>query len=96
MQEKSDHLGIVVLILGTPVTALMSHTRGGISPDLQLVGGILLAAAFLPPTARVLSFTAGVMCMVGLHFTTVMNLNLAVQLAMYGLGACVFLRCAAL
>ena len=64
--------------------------------DLQVAGGVMLAAAFLPPTPRVLGFTTGVVCMVGVHFRTVMNINLAVQLAMYGIGAYVFLRCAPL
>ena len=91
-QEKSDHLGIVVLILGTPITALMSHTRGGIPLDLKLSGGVMLGAAFLPPTPRVLGFTSGVLCMVVLHFSTVMNANLAAQLGLYGAGACSFLR----
>ena len=56
----------------------------------------MLAAAFLPPTPRVLGFTAGVLCMVFMHFRVVMNVNLAVQLAMYGIGAYVFLRYAQL
>ena len=92
LQEKTDHLGIVALILGTPITALMSHTRGGIPLDLQISGGVMLGAAFLPPMLRVLGFTVGVLAMVMLHFRTVMNLNLAVQLLLYGLGACSFLR----
>lgn len=90
--EKTDHLGIVALILGTPITALMSHTRGGIPLDLQISGGVMLGAAFLQPMLRVLGFTVGVLAMVMLHFRTVMNLNLAVQLLLYGLGACSFLR----
>ena len=31
-----DHLGIVALVLGTPITAVMSHTQGGIPLDLQV------------------------------------------------------------
>ena len=35
-QEKMDHLGIVALVLGTPITAVLAHTRGGIPLDLQV------------------------------------------------------------
>ncbi|KAK9809407.1 hypothetical protein WJX73_003131 [Symbiochloris irregularis] len=90
--EKFDHLGIVALVLGTPITALMAHTRGGIPLDLKISAGVMLAAAFLPPTLRVLGFTVGIVVMVVLHFHIVVNANLATQLGMYGLGACVFLR----
>ena len=33
-----DHVGIVALVLGTPVTAVMAHTRGGMPLDLQVCG----------------------------------------------------------
>lgn len=92
MQEKFDHLGIVALVLGTPITALMSHTRGGIPLDLKIAACVMLAAAFLPPTLRVLGFTIGTVVMVALYFHTLINVNLAIQLGMYGVGACVFLR----
>ena len=31
-----DHLGIVALVLGTPITAVMAHTQGSIPLDLRV------------------------------------------------------------
>ena len=115
-----DHVGIVALILGTPVTAVMAHTHGGMPLDLkvrtaladQLAGrrtpdrarptggwrsqvtcAVMVAAAFLPPTLRVLGFTAGIVTMLGMHASVVLDWNLGVQLALYLVGAFAFLRC---
>ncbi len=92
-QEKLDHIGIVVLILGTPVTALMAHEHGGIPPDMKACFVGMLGAAFLPPAPRVAGFTAGIAAMVALHFRRIMNANLAMQLALYAAGGAAFLRC---
>ena len=95
-QEKLDHIGIVVLILGTPVTALMAHEHGSIPSDIKACFAAMLAAAFLPPAPRVAGFAAGIVAMVAMHFRTVMNANLAVQLALYATGGAAFLRWAPL
>ena len=91
-QEKLDHIGIVVLILGTPVTALMAQEHGGIPHDIKYCFAGMLAAAFLPPAPRVAGFATGVVAMVAMHFRTVMNANLAVQLVLYAGGGVAFLR----
>ncbi len=36
MQEKLDHLGIVALIIGTPLTALMAHEHGEVPLDVKV------------------------------------------------------------
>ena len=82
----------MVLILGTPVTALMAHEHGGIPPDMKACFVGMLGAAFLPPAPRVAGFTAGIAAMVALHFRRIMNANLAVQLALYAAGGAAFLR----
>ena len=53
----------------------------------------MIAAAFLPPTLRVLGFFSGIVCMVVMHWRMVLNLNLGIQLALYLTGAVAFLRC---
>lgn len=90
--EKLDHLGIVVLIIGTPMTALMSKEHGGVPVDMIVSTLAMIVAACLPPLLRVLGFTAGIASMVLLHFNKIMNLNLASQLVLYGLGGISFLR----
>ena len=52
----------------------------------------MLLAAFLPPAPRVLGFATGIITMVAMHGATVLNLNLAVQLGLYLVGAIAFLR----
>ncbi|KAK9841749.1 hypothetical protein WJX81_000681 [Elliptochloris bilobata] len=90
--EKLDHIGIVVLILGTPVTALMAHEHGGIPADMKACFVGMLGAAFLPPAPRVAGFAAGVLAMVAMHFRKIMNANLAMQLVLYAVGGAAFLR----
>ena len=51
LQEKMDHLGIVALVLGTPITAVMSHTQGGIPLDLQVSSCLLHGLRWLPVQA---------------------------------------------
>lgn len=92
-QEKLDHLGIVALVVGTPLTALMAREHGEIPLDVKICFGAMLAAALLSPAARVAGFTIGTVAMFVLHWHEVMNLNLGVQLALYGLAAVFFLRC---
>ncbi|KAK9807694.1 hypothetical protein WJX72_006304 [[Myrmecia] bisecta] len=90
--EKCDHLGIVALIIGTPVTALMAKEHGDVPVDLVVVTLVMLAAAFLPPLLRVLGFGVGIAAIVLLHGRTIVNLNLAGQLLLYFLGGVGFVR----
>lgn len=91
-QEKLDHLGIVVLILGTPITMLMAQQQGTIPVDMVLSACMLFGAAFLPPLPRVLGFASGIAVMLWLHASQLMNMNLLAQLLCYGAGAYAFLR----
>ena len=92
LQEKLDHLGIVALVAGTPLTALMAHEHGNVPLDVKVVFGAMLAAALLPPAWRVAGFSAGTLAAIWLHWREVMNANLAVQIALYGLSGALFLR----
>lgn len=92
MQEKLDHVGIVALIVGTPLTALMAHEHGAIPLDVKLVSGAMLAAALLSPAWRVAGFSLGTVAAIVLHWREVMNTNLAIQIALYFLSGVFFLR----
>ena len=59
---------------------------------VQVACVVMLLAAFLPPAPRVLGFAAGIITMVSMHGAMVLNLNLAVQLGLYLVGAIAFLR----
>jgi hypothetical protein len=91
-QEKLDHIGIVALVVGTPVTALMAHEHGELPLDVKLCFGLMLVAALCPPAPRVAGFSAGTLAMVALHWRVIFNANLGVQLGLYGAGALCFLR----
>ena len=93
LQEKLDHFGIVALVVGTPVTALMAHEHGEIPFDVKLCFALMLVAALCPPAARVAGFSGGTIAMVALHWRVIFNANLGVQLCLYGLSAVCFLRC---
>ena len=92
MQEKLDHLGIVALVAGTPLTALMAREHGNVPLDVKVVFGAMLAAALLPPAWRAAGFSLGTLAAIWLHWREVMNANLAVQIALYGLSGVLFLR----
>ena len=92
MQEKLDHLGIVALVAGTPLTALMAREHGNVPLDVKVVFGAMLAAALLSPAWRVAGFSLGTLAAIWLHWREVMNANLAVQIALYGLSGVLFLR----
>lgn len=90
--EKLDHLGIVALIIGTPLTALMAYQHGEVPLDVKVILAAMLAAAFLEPAPRVAAFTAGTVAAVALHGRELLNWNLGVQLALYTAAAVFFLR----
>lgn len=92
MQEKLDHLGIVALVAGTPLTALMAREHGNVPLDVKVVFGAMLAAALLSPAWRVAGFSLGTLAAIWLHWREVMNANLAAQIALYGLSGVLFLR----
>ena len=95
LQEKLDHFGIVALVVGTPVTALMAHEHGEVPLDVKLCFGLMLVAALCPPAARVAGFSGGTIAMVALHWRVIFNANLGLQLCLYGASALCFLRCKA-
>lgn len=90
--EKLDHIGIIALILGTPITALLAKEHGDIPTDLKYASVGMLIAAFLPPTPRVLGFASGIGVIVAFHYHKIMNINLIAQLALYLIGGISFLR----
>lgn len=89
--EKMDHIGIVALILGTPVTALMAVHPHGDTTVMSISGLALLVAAFFPPVLRTVSFVAIGSVMAG-HYNYLVNANLGLQLVMYVAGAVAFVR----
>lgn len=66
--------------------------HGYVPTDLVWSSLGMLVAAFMPPTARVLGFAAGIIIILAFHYQTVLNLNLGVQLALYLTGGMSFLR----
>ncbi|KAJ9514517.1 hypothetical protein QJQ45_016254 [Haematococcus lacustris] len=91
VQEKMDHLGIVALILGTPLTAAVAQ-----DPEVDLrvmlcTGVGLLAAAFLRPLMRTLAFV-GLGAVLFFTYYQIVNINLGIQVAMYLCGAYSFVR----
>lgn len=89
--EKLDHLGIVALIMGTPVTALMAMDPGGDRTIMVLASLALLVAAFLRPTLRTLSFVAVGAVMVATHLF-LFNWIFSIEIVLYMAGAVFFLR----
>lgn len=90
--EKMDHIGIIALILGTPITALLAKEHGYIPTDLMWSSLGMLVAAFLPPAPRVLGFAAGILIIIAFHYQKIMTANLVAQLALYLTGGISFLR----
>lgn len=52
----------------------------------------MFIAAFLPPTARVLGFAAGILVTIAFHYHKIMTANLVFQLVLYATGGISFLR----
>ena len=52
----------------------------------------MFIAAFLPPTARVLGFAAGIAVTIVFHWRKIMTANLVCQLVLYAAGGFSFLR----
>lgn len=65
--------------------------NGEIPEGFMVIGGIMLAAAFLPRALRVIGFALGVAVSVFLH-PEMVNWLLALEMGLYILGAVAFLR----
>lgn len=86
--EKCDHVGIVALIVGTPVTALLAVDGHGASYlPAYMVGGGLVAAAFLRPVPRTAAFVA-LGAIFAVLYTFLVNVNLTLQIVLYCSGEC--------
>ncbi|KXZ56129.1 hypothetical protein GPECTOR_1g109 [Gonium pectorale] len=89
--EKIDHLCIPFLVVGTPLTAVMALRPSG---PYHVMGGmtmLTLAAAFLRPVYRTLSFVAAGAVMFGYYYW-IINVNLVAQVTLYVAGAVFFVR----
>ena len=89
--EKIDHIGIVALIVGTPLTAVMARRPGHpITTTVFCALALLICAAF-PPTARTLGFVVVGAILVISHWF-IMNPLFAVEMVLYSACALCFLR----
>ena len=70
-----------MLVMGTPLTGLMSRSAGEIPLDMRVAAAAMVVAAFLPRVPRVAGFAAGICTMVALHHNVLLNWNLGTQLA---------------
>ncbi len=91
LQEKLDHVAIVALIVGTPLTALLARTQGHIPSDIWWALAWLLVSAALPPRLRVGGFVLGPLVWTCLH-PEMLTPNLGAQIVLYLFGAVSFLR----
>ncbi|PSC74139.1 adiponectin receptor 1b [Micractinium conductrix] len=90
--EKADHLGIVLTIVGTPITALMAQEHGHVPTGMVWVTIALVIAACLPPVPRVTGFVGGGAAAVLLYWRQLACVAIGVELALYLAGAIAFLR----
>ena len=91
MQEKLDHVAIVVLIIGTPVTQSMAAAHGTIPKDVLLVTALMGVAAACRPVLRVVGFVVGCIIWSTQHLE-LLTPSMLVQSALYIFGAASFLR----
>ncbi|KAG1656019.1 hypothetical protein FOA52_005647 [Chlamydomonas sp. UWO 241] len=89
--EKLDHVGIVALIVGTPLTAAMARRPDGDLTVMGLVAAGLLVSAFMQPLPRTLSFVA-LAAVLLFSYGYVMNALFAAEVVMYLAGAIAFIR----
>lgn len=90
--ERLDHIGIVLTIIGTPVTALMALEHDHLPTPIIIIGLLLLGAAFLPPTPRVCGFVILGSLIAVLYGHKVMSPMLVTEIFLYLCGAAAFLR----
>jgi len=91
MLEKMDHLGIVVLIVGTPITQIMAMDPKGCRRVLWCSCMGLLVSAFLPAVPRVIAFV-GIGAIMVAAYTHILNTSLLLQCFLYVAGAVSFIR----
>ena len=75
-----------------PVSLLQAKEHGSIPTDVLVCAIGLVAAAFLPPTLRVLGFATGIAAITFLHFQRIVDYNMGAQLVLYASGGISFLR----
>lgn len=71
---------------------MQAKEHGHLPSDLMWSSGGMFIAAFLPPTARVLGFAAGIAVTIVFHWRKIMTANLVCQLVLYAAGGFSFLR----
>uniref|UniRef100_A0A383V9U8 Uncharacterized protein n=1 Tax=Tetradesmus obliquus TaxID=3088 RepID=A0A383V9U8_TETOB len=89
--EKLDHIGIVALIVGTPLTQMMAVDPSGDRTILLAACGALLLAAFLPALLRTSGFIAIGAVMVH-QLWHIVDAPLFLQCLIYVAGGVVFVR----
>eukprot|EP00892_Ulva_mutabilis_P007006 jgi/Ulvmu1/4678/UM002_0409.1 len=90
--EKLDHLGIVCLVMGTPISTMLVRYPDDPVHHLAATALAMVVAAFLRPTLRTISFGAGVMYIYATNFWRVHSTNMAVEVLLYSIGSVFFLR----
>lgn len=89
--EKIDHIGIVALIVGTPLTAVMARRPGHPVTTTIACALALLVCAALPPTPRTLGFVfVGAVLVISHWF--IMNPLFALEMVLYSSCAYFFLK----
>ena len=91
IQEKLDHVAIVVLIVGTPVTQSMAAAHGAIPRDVVVVTALMAVAAACRPVLRVVGFVVGSIIW-GTQHLELLTPSMLLQSALYIFGAASFLR----
>lgn len=91
MQEKLDHVAIVALIIGTPLTHIMARAQGHVPKDLLISLACMMLCAALPPAIRVAGFVLGPVIWSFWH-RELLTLPIISQAVLYLLGAASFLR----
>ncbi|KAF8065666.1 NAA20 [Scenedesmus sp. PABB004] len=89
--EKADHIGIVALIVGTPLTQLMALDPGHDRTTLLVASAALLGAAFLPPAPRTAGFI-GIGAVMVWTLQHIVDGPLVVQCLLYVAGGLAFVR----
>lgn len=89
--EKMDHVGIVALVAGTPITAIMAKDPTASLVTMWCCIALLVAAAFLPPLMRTLAFIA-IGTLEVLQYWFILTPNLGLQVLLYCCGAYAFIR----
>ncbi|PNH12495.1 hypothetical protein TSOC_000589 [Tetrabaena socialis] len=89
--EKIDHVCIPFLIIGVPLTAVMALRPSSPYHMMVVVAVVAVAAAFLRPLYRTLTFVASGAVLFGYYFFIV-NWNLVWQVVLQVAGAVFFVR----